>query len=290
MENGFLVADTSNVWRGQNSDLAEFLESRRLYKSLSLLLARRADIKVPPSLLLLSLRSDLIENFAEEFHFPLMIRVDYQKRPKVKPLGGIPLNSLEIVERVCGNLLHDACLPLLHPDLDRFKDMFSSGVLLSRDSDDAEVEVVGKGFDAGDLRLGNAVPHESFLVDAAVGAIRKHRVISDETYKRQRDIRRGIARKLRAYVGYANKSGRLLGDLARFDHEHTEMPDPEPPIPPRYQPMPRDVLYALLRVAQKVKSGVIPSLPKSKVYVASVSWLPNEGWVLWDVYGDWYFR
>lgn len=284
------MGDRSRVWRDENSDLFELLNSRRLYKSLSLALARREGVKVPPSLLLLAIRRDLIETFAEEFDFPLMIRVDYEKRPEAKPLGGVPLYSMETVERACRNLLDRGCLPLLHPHLDRFKDLFSCGALLSRDSNEAEVEVVGKGFDAGDLRLGTATPHETFVVDIPDSAIRRHQVIADEAYQRQRDIRHRTARKLRAYTDFANKSGRLLSDLGGFGHEVSESADLEPLIPPRYQMMPHEVLRELLGVVRKVKSGVLDGLPHSKVYVASMSYLPNEGWLLWDVYGDWYFR
>jgi hypothetical protein len=288
VKNDFLVGDTSRIWRDESSDLIDLLDSRGLYKSLSLVLARREGIKVPPSLLLLAIRPDLIREFASKFDLPLMIRVDYQNRPKIKPLGGIPLYTTEIIGLACKRLLADGCLPLLHPHLDRFDDLFSCGALLVRDSDQVEVEVVGKGFDAGDLRLGIAIPDETFMVDIANGTTTRHGVIDDEAYQKQRQIRRNTARKLRAYTDFANKAGKLLGELDGFDHQ---APTPtEPLIPSQYQVMPTDVRNELLDIVRRIKSGVLYGLPSSEVYVASMSYLPNDGWILWDVYGEWYFR
>jgi len=112
-----------------------------------------------------------------------MIRVDYKSRPSAKPLGGIQLQSLEIVDRVCASLFDQGCLPWLHPNLDRFEDLFSAGILLTEESDLAEFEIVGKGFDAGDLRLGKAIPHESFTASLETGAISCHRIIEDAIYR-----------------------------------------------------------------------------------------------------------
>jgi hypothetical protein len=290
VEIDFLVADNSRSWHGGNSDLPELLRSRGLYKSLSLALAHREGINVPSSLLLLALRNDLIELFANEFRLPLMIRVDYQSRPNAKPLGGIQLRSLEIIDRVCANLFNQACLPLLHPNLDRFEDVFSVGVLLTEDNDQAEFEVVGKGFDAGDLRLGEAIPHESFAVSLDAGTVHRHWVIDDEVYRQQSKIRRARARKLRAYTDFVNKSGQMLSDLSRFDDSDSSSVSTEIAIPVHYDAMPQNLFGELVLVIRRLKSGVLRGLPKSKVYVASLSCLPNGDWVLWDVYGDWYFR
>lgn len=219
-----------------------------------------------------------------------MIRLDYGSRPAAKPLGGIPVYSLEIVARVCENLLDQACLPLLHPNLDRFEDQFSAGVLLSHGTDEADFEIVGRGFDAGDLRLGKAVPHESLVADLAAGTTKHHKVLADDVYQRQRALRLRMMRKLKAYTRFVNESASLLADLNRFDGQAAALPNPEVLIPARYEPMPNDVLRKLLGVARRVKADVLQGLSKSKVYVASMSYLPKEGWVLWDVYGDWYFR
>jgi len=267
----------------------EFLTFERLYKSLSLLLARQTRLKVPPSLLLLTPRNELVSTFADEFGYPLMIRMDYRGRPKTKPVGGIPLYELNTINRVCKHLLGSGCLPLLHPNFDRFKDVFSSGLLLSHESDLAEVEIVGRGFDAGDLRLGRTIPHETIGLDLATGRSKRCRVISIEAYTRERSARDTMVRRLLAYTNFANRSGKLLHDLSDLDLADFPLKS-KINIPPRYERISDELVRELLEIARAIKIAVLPGLPPSKAYVASVSYLVGEGWVLWDIYGEWYQR
>ncbi len=290
MRDSFLVAAQSKAWRRGDPGLVSLLQAERLYKSLSLLLARNARVHIPPSLLLLAVRRDLIAKFATDFGYPLMIRVDYRSRPKAKPLGGVPLYSVDTMERVCENLVRRGCLPLFHPHLDRFKDIFSCGVLLTDHSHEVEVEIVGKGFDAGDLRLGKAIPHETFQLNLTAGSVGRHTMIADDVYRRERATRAKVVSRLRAYSDFVNQSATLLADLAQFDSASDNLVVPEVMIPSRYEAMPTQCFAELLGIIRVIKSDVLRFLPHSKVYVASLSFLPVGGWTLWDVYGDWYLR
>jgi hypothetical protein len=290
VQNRFSVVTPAAVWQRGDPGLVGLLASERLYKSLSLLLACDAGVDIPPSLLLQSVKRAPIAKFAEEWGYPLMIRMDYRSRPNAKPLGGLPLYGLDTMQRVCEDLVSQGYAPLFHPHLDRFKDMFSCGVLLTRGDFEADVEVVGRGFDASDLRLGKAIPHESFGLNLAAGNIERHTVIADEVYQRQRAARAKVVHKLKAYSNYVNRSGVLLSDLDQFDAESGETDDSKLLIPPHYEAMPNQLLQKLLEIIGILKSDVIAFLPNSEVYVASLSYLPVEGWVLWDVYGDWYQR
>jgi len=90
----FVAGTETDIWLGTAGTLATLLRTQHLYKSLSLLLANIAGINIPPSLLLLSLRPELIEAFAGVWGTPLMIRVDFTSRSKAKPIGGIPIYDL----------------------------------------------------------------------------------------------------------------------------------------------------------------------------------------------------
>lgn len=284
----FVVGTKSEVWRDSAARLMSLLESQHLYKSLSLLLAQQADVRAPASLLLLAARPDLTARFANRWGLPLMMRVDYRSRPKSKPIGGIPLYKLDTIYRVSEELLGRDCLPLFHPHFDRFKDIYSVGSILSNGSSSADVEVVGKGFDAGDLRLGQAIPHETFQLNLATGTRERRNTISGDAYRRERINRAARIVKLKTYAEHVNKTGSLVDpdslgpDLQHFS-ETTE-------IPPRYQEMPSSLMDDLLGILRDVKAGILPHLPTSKVFVASLSYLEKEGWMLWDVYGDWYER
>jgi hypothetical protein len=284
----FIVGAESEIWRDSDVSLVQLLESRHLYKSLSLLLAQQADVKAPASLLLLALRHDLIAHFANRWGLPLMMRVDYRRRPKSKPIGGIPLYQFETISRVSQNLLARQCLPLFHPHFDRFNDIYSLGAILSNESSGADIEVVGKGFDAGDLRLGQAIPHETFQLDLATGARERHNTISRDAYHRERINRAGRIVRLKAYTHIVNETGSLIApDTLGPNLE--ESPETVQ-IPQRYHEIPRRLMDELLSILRTIKKVILPGLPKSKIYVASLSYLDEEGWMLWDVYGDWYQR
>lgn len=290
MRDNFLVAAQSKAWQRGEPELVRLLESEKLYKSLSLLLACNARVHIPPSLLLLAVRRDLVEEFANEYGYPLMIRVDYRSRPKAKPLGGVPLYSLDTMQRVCEDLISRGCLPLFHSHLDRFKDIFSCGVLLADQVPNVDIEIVGRGFDAGDLRLGKAIPHETVELNLTTGRVGRHTIIADEVYQRERVIRARVVHKLKAYGNFVNQSATLLADLSQFDFEFRTANTPEMMIPAHYEKMSSQSLEELLGIIRVIKSDVVRSLPHSKVYVASLSYLEVEGWILWDVYGDWYLR
>jgi len=219
-----------------------------------------------------------------------MIRVDYRTLPKAKPIGGIPLQDFDTACRVSEGVIKGGCLPLFHPHLDRFKDMFNCGVLFTNGSNLAEVEVVGKGFDAADLRLGKAIPHETFRLDLAAGTISSRAFISDDAYERGRAARAAWVLRLKAYTRLVNQSANLLQDLELLDPEPITVSDAQEEIPVHYERMPDDVLRQLAAIAQIIRQVVLQGLPPSKIYVASLSYLRSEGWVLWDVYGDWYRR
>jgi len=286
----FVAVTKAGVLQDEDSGLVDLLRSDQLYKSLSLVLACNAGVKVPPSLLLLVVRRNLIAKFANEFGYPLMIRVDYRSRPKAKPFGGVPLYTLDTMQRVSEDLIGQGCLPIFHPHLDRFKDVFSCGVLFTDQDHKADVEIVGTGFDAGDLRLGKAIPHETVQLNLATGSIERRTIIADDVYQRERSARTKAIHRLKAYSDFVNHSAKLLADLGRFDLEFVDTDVSERMIPEHYETMPSPLLKELLGIVRVVKSDVLGSLPHSKVYVASLSYLPIEGWVLWDVYGDWYLR
>jgi hypothetical protein len=149
------------------------------------------------------------------------------------------------------------------------------------------MELVGKGFDAGDLRLGRATPQETLVVDLTRETLIKRVRIAQNAYEQERRTRSEMIRKLKAYTEFANKSGRLLASLSAFAVASTQT---EPTIPHRYTALTREQIHELIRLTRILQSSVIPKLPPSDVYVASLSRIRDKRWVVWDVYGSWYKR
>lgn len=266
------------------------LESRRLFKTMSLCLAERAGIVTPPLLLVVSDSTATIGRFAQQWGDILMLRIDYSSLPRSKPLGGIPIRSIPTMCKLHKVLRVMGCYSLWHTPLNRLSDLYSVGVSLTTSNFNAEIEVVGPGFDAGDLRLGLATPHETLTIDMLTNSCMRTQQISSEAYTLARQQRMLTRRRIRGYTSCANEHGRLITSLSQVSAE--SLPDPEGAdvIPSSYRPMRPEVLNELLPLIWRLRTGVITDLPFSNTYVGSLSFVPPTGWVLWDVFGSWYAR
>ncbi len=289
MKKIFIVVSDSIKWTNNDID-SGYLRSRKLYKTLSLLLSSRAGVQVPPTLLMLDMKTEALNTAIQHFGLPLMIRMDYQSLPSQKALGGIPIYTLKETIEISKFLFRANCYPMFHPHLDRFADVYSAGVLLNNQDFEADFEVVGRGFDAGDLRLGDASPHESFKVSLFDDSIRDRSTISNRSYQQARSDRKKRMLKLMQYTKYVNKFGVLLPSLNDFEPISIDHSAERTEIPKEYVPMTRPIMRSLTKVAYTIRLEVINSLPFSDGYVASLSFLPKHGWTLWDVYGGWYKR
>jgi hypothetical protein len=216
--------------------------------------------------------------------------MDYSSLAGKKFLGGIPALSVEALESLCGFLLRNAFFPLLHPHYDRFEDMYSVGILFNTSSDMAHLEVVGRGFDASDLRLGTAVPHESMEIDYLENRISERRRITSALYREERMRRIERVLQYRQYILFANESGRLITSLKDLDPPQLTVTQGSVGIPEIYEPIPSHLIRELREMISVMKYFVIPKLPLANDYSASFSYVPHKGWLLWDIYGSWYNR
>lgn len=285
----FYLADSSAV-KCDNEIVVSMLADNKLYKFMSLLCSSRSRLHTLPSLLLLEPNYDLLKQFGELWGWPLMIRMDYSVFPKQKPLGGIPVYSLEAAKKVSDFLFSIDCFPLFHKHADRFEDEYSIGVLFQGKSPLVHAEVVGKGFDAGDLRLGKSRPHEVFTLDMQASRIRQESLVDESTYKVDAEQRKAYACKLKQYVSYVNEHCRLLPELDGIDGFDITDCNIDFSPPERYTPLKPSIKGGLLKKVETIYYEVLDQLPPSPVYVASFSYLPDHGWLLWDIYGHWYKR
>lgn len=259
----------------------------KLYKTLSLLLSSRAKVTIPPTALLLDYHKEYIDELVALWGLPLMIRMDFQVLPSKKTLGGIPLYNIEIIESVSEFLFRENCMPLFHPHLDRFEDFYSCGVLLNNKDFNCTIEIVGKGFDASDLRLGSSNPHEIININLFDDTINERFIIPKEKYNKSKLERIKKANKYLRYIEFVNNGGLLLSSLNKFK---VTSKSANKNIPESYTAIPSYILKELSNIIFKIRLDVLESLPKSDVYIASFSYLPNRGWFLWDIYGSWYSR
>ena len=283
------MASPHEVFEDDQID-TESLRSKRLFKTLSLVLAARNSIPVPQTLLMVASRPDVVKQIVDEWHLPVMIRMDYSSLPASKPLGGIPLRSVQAISAVANFLFQEGYFPLLHPHLDRFEDVYSVNMMVNRTDFKVLLEVVGRGFDASDLRLGAASPHESLTYDLVEDAVVGRRLISDSSYCRERVQRAERATRYKKYVEYANQTYRLLSSLKDLKVDDSRCEQEMLLIPDSYSPLHKSHLRSLAEIAWQLRTGVVGILPPSESFVGSMSFLPEKGWVLWDIYGQWYRR
>ena len=216
-----------------------------------------------------------------------MVRMDYSSLRKNKPLGGVALSSVPAILEVSEFLFARKFFPMFHPHLSRFDDEYSAGVLLELESDIAEIKLVGKAFDASDLRFGKSVPHERITLNLATGRRISRTTIAHATYERER-ISRGIRRNAYLdYEKYANAKRRLATSLAQFQDQGLKLPVD---IPAVYEPISSRALGQLRNLSAAIHKLALRRLPASAKFVASLSLLPKTGWTLWDIYGGWYRR
>lgn len=284
-----IVASRKEVEGDQNIN-TDHLWRKHLYKVLSLVEAARARIRVPPTLLLLGMNRKILSYVIKLWKLPLMVRMDFGSLPKRKTLGGIPIYSKSSLIAIAKFLFRENCYPIFHPHLDRFKDVYSVGIMIDPSSPVAHIEVVGKGFDASDLRLGESIPHESIKIDVFEFSILYRSFISHSDYLNAKIIRNEKVRKLQKYIKYANHKGKLLPSLNLSDKDTKNKIEDQVFIPERYIPLPDNHLSYLIEITSILYSKVLKNLPYSKTFVASLSYLAESGWVLWDVYGQWYRR
>ncbi len=268
-----------------------FLKNKGLLKTLSLSLSQSVGVKVLPTLLMIENCSEVLERFGEIHGWPLMVRMDFLKLPRRKTLGGIPVKSLLIANHINHFLYEMECYPLYHPHLDRFKDVYSCGILMSRDDTEMQIEIVGRGFDAADLRLGLTTPHEIIKTDSMRRGFERISLINESVYHRQRIERLQRMNRLGAYIDYANNYGRLLNDLFVLEDKYQRRNfNIGRRIPKQYIPIPNEEVADICEFGVKIQSDVLPNLPVSNKYVASFSYVPRYGWILWDIFGSWYNR
>ncbi|MDO9080714.1 MAG: hypothetical protein Q7U44_07915, partial [Desulfuromonadales bacterium] len=171
-----------------------------------------------------------------------------------------------------------------------FEDEYSVGVLFQSKSHTVHAEVVGKGFDAGDLRLGKSRPHEVFTLDMQDSRIRQDFLVEESTYQMDAEQRKAYACKLKQYVSYVNEHCRLLPELDGIEGFDISACNIDFSPPKNYTPLKPSLKVSLLRNVETLYYEVLNQLPPSSVYVASFSYLPDHGWLLWDIYGHWYKR
>jgi len=279
----------SDEWISQSDRIRELLRDRQLFKSLSISISSAAGLPIPDTIVLLSETSAAIQECLRTLGSPLMLRMDFERLPRRKMLGGIPVFEASNLSKLCQTLFTSECIPLLQCYSDRFRDLYSVNLLMAEAGDDVTLEVVGRGFDAGDLRLGMSTPHERISIDIFSGKIAARHKILEDRYRIERNERLLRIRGFQSYICRANQDGVLSHDLPKATSPQVT-DDIEHLVPGNYSPLGLSSIRELLGMAQRIKFGVIPALPHSMEYSASFSLVPTGGWKLWDIYGSWYNR
>jgi hypothetical protein len=264
----------------------DFLLNNNYYKSYSLFLAHANSISILDTLILASIDSiDVLENYMNHFSNQIMIRMDYASLNGSKFIGGIPVNTLIALKKICLFLFDNGYIPVLQAYTNRFENLYSFGCLIKNMDDELIIEFVGKGFDAGDLRLNLTNPHQKIRYDCTNWKIVSNEIIQDE-YVKAKEKRESYIGKMETYIKYVNSESKLLisKDLDLLEGENRKTLNKE------YIPATKCEIQEAAFLSYIIKTKIIPLLPFSQDYIASFSILENKKCVLWDIYGKWYQR
>jgi hypothetical protein len=129
-----------------------------------------------------------------------------------------------------------------------------------------------------------------FSLDMQESRIRQEASVDVDSYKKDSDQRKIYASKLYRYTRFVNEHCQLLPELEGIEHFDTSDCKIDFSPPESYTPLKPSLKVSLLKTVEAVYYEVMSQLPPSPVYVASFSYLPAHGWLLWDIYGHWYKR
>jgi hypothetical protein len=121
--------------------------------------------------------------FAMSFGYTsLLLRTDRAPEVPDAPAAGflVDLDKLDQLE----DLFADSRICFLLEPRSPFNDFYSLNLSLWPNEEAVICEVVGPGFDAGDLKRGRVSPHESYNLRKWSGDVLEHRVVSTEEYRR----------------------------------------------------------------------------------------------------------
>ena len=285
---GLIIVKKDKVQMNENID-RDFLSSNKFYKMLSLVEAYRDNIKVPPTLLIVEQNNEAIQQIVDFWKLPLMLRIEYKTRGDRKFLGGIPIFKENSIYELISFLRSKGYYTILHPNINRFEDIYSVGILLEQKKSYVYIEVVGEGFDASDLRLGQTIPHEYLKINMLDFSVEERHIIPQELYYKERQKRIEKIKKLLSYIEFVNKNNKLLYSLEDLLSD-IEIQEPPVVIPTTYNPLPRWLINSLVEICSNLYFNTIKRLPRSETFAASLTNTKKDGWILWDIYGGWYAR
>lgn len=271
------------------------------YKKLaSTLLLRKAGLPVLPGFVVDRLDTEVIEflsGWARSMKSErLSLRFDSPNKEDNINLSSLN-PSLEELEKVA-YIIAPPVIGIVLAENDRYKQSHST--LIQFQSDRILCEVVGPGFDAGDLTRGNVSPHEvieiirkdldSFTMfsDLSPQDIMMHRIINTQDYEKSRMLRFGtiyatINKGLGRSVLPQNIDEKGIGQVNEFLNKRGAV------VPTRYQPLGGSCLRELY--SHFVLLDTFNSYYKNNFSldvsgkVLSASFLEKHGLVFWDLYG-----
>ena len=264
----------------------DYLIKYNYYKSYSLFLAYSKNINILNTLILTTADSiEILDIYLKGFSFPIMLRMDYSNFQNSKFIGGIPVYTLSTLKKICLFLFNNGYIPVLQSYANRFENIYSFGCSINKKDDELIIEFVGKGFDAGDLRLNLTNPHQIIRYDCTNWKILSN-VIKNDEYLYAKEKRELYTGKMETYFKYANSEYKLLNgkDFNLLEVGNSKILNDE------YIPVTKNQIEEAAYFSFNMKKNIMISLPFSKDYIASFSVLEGKKCVLWDIYGEWYHR
>jgi len=236
MENTFAILSGEKAYYDQAENL-RILRERKLYKIYSLLLIQKAGMRTAPTFVILDKKPNNLKKILSQWEFPLLLRFDFASaRNSDLVIGGALIQTPQAVERIAIDILQRGFTPFFCVSPDRHNNLYSASVVMARHSNEIMIELVGEGFDAGDLKRGVISPHETLSYDTASDEISGKRIIQEADYQTSRLERTRRVAQISAYSDFVNKEGHTLANFDNLTSSDEEIQKALEVIPEHYRP------------------------------------------------------
>lgn len=224
----------------------------------------------------------VVEGFARELGVSqLLLRTDRPFEDQHSPRGGYLITVADVQTEVDPHLSSGRDVFLLEPR-SPYLNGHNIGVNLWP-NEPIQLEVVGPGFDASDLKRGDGIPHERWSIGRGLEVL--DRWIADEaTYRQSWRLRlEKVARMAARSVGEPQAFGSRPFSIRETSKFLAEVRSPLLQFESEYQPVDAGFVENELERIRGLESGLLNLHMSGEPFSVSLSRFSGDGLAYWDV-------
>lgn len=217
----------------------------------------------------------------------VVVRSDSNINLFKKPQGGFIYNK-DSIENQVKRILKDNRIPFLLEPASRYDDIYSGNLLFIKENNDVIWEIVGPGFELGDISRGTHSPHEIFYLpksklgkELSYSCMKNHTVIKSEEYSfswRKR-VEKIYKFRYKKNIGeFESTSNKVKTFLDKNHHPLLYSSEKS------YKPISIHDVNCVNRYFLNIEPSLRKFKMQSDIFVISFSFTLNYGLIFWDIF------